>query len=158
MKFNAYVFFFALSVQYSYGQRIINKYLYKFPINYKVQRVGIIKGATNIYRLSCSDYITIYPNVSDTIENNRLPHFSSAFFTPSRSEIFTTDSLLVHNIFQVIPNYDSAKWLLKEIRMSDRYYMGYVNKNGYRKILVIFDLITIYDGPIPPSVFDYIIP
>jgi len=53
---------------------------------------------------------------------------------------------------------DSGQWILKKIGVSDRYYMGYINKRGDKKLLVFFDCILRYEGPMPPSALDYLVP
>jgi hypothetical protein len=113
---------------------------------------------TKVYTVNCSNYIKIYPNSTDTSETNRLPKFAFSFFVPTKKERLTADSLIVNSIPDNNRNIYSAKHALKDIKISDRYYVGYINKNGDKKILVLFDPIYIYDGPMPPTIADYTVP
>jgi hypothetical protein len=130
--------------------------IYRFPPHCVIHRVGLLDGSNNLYRLTCNDYIKINPLDSDTSRNNRLPSFAISFFTPSKSEINTADTLILRQLPSLSP--DSSRWILREIRMTDRYYMGYINKRGDKKVLVLFDTNLGYDGTMTPSVFNYLVP
>jgi hypothetical protein len=135
---------------------IVNHYLYKFPARYAVHRMNWPKGLSNIYQLNCDGYVKINPLSADSSEDNRLPRFAMSFFTPSKSEIIAARELMFDQLPRISP--DSGQWILKDIRLSDQYFMGYVNKSGNKKILAFFDCHIRYDGPIPPSVIDYLVP
>jgi hypothetical protein len=154
------IFFIALATACTPGHHshlvIINNYLYKFPAQYRIHRMSWLKGIANTYELDCNSYVKINPLSADTSENNRLPRFAMSFFAPSRSEINAAGVLIRDQLPLIAP--DSGNRILEEIRLSDQYYMGYVNKRGNKKILAFFDCILRYDGPVPPSVLDYLVP
>jgi hypothetical protein len=145
-----------LVTSYAHGQRIVNHYLYQFPAHCVIHRSNWLKGVTNIYQLTCNDYVKINPLCVDSSEYNRLPTFAVSFFTPSKLEINAADVLIRDQLPIISP--DSGQWVFKKIKISDRYYMGYINKKGDKKILAFFECILRYDGPIPPSVLDYMVP
>ena len=135
---------------------IVNHYLYKFPARYGARRMNWPKGLSNIYQLNCNDYVEINPLNADSSEDNKLPRFAMSFFTPSKSEITAARVLMFDQLPRISP--DSGQWILRDIGLSDQYFMGYVNKSGNKKILAFFDCHIRYDGPIPPSVIDYLVP
>jgi hypothetical protein len=121
-----------------------------------IHRVGWLDGANNLYRVTCNDYIKIDPLSSDTSGSNRLPRFAMSFFTPSKSEINAADILILAQLPNLSP--DSNQWILREIGITDRYYIGYINKRGNKKVLVLFDTLLGYDGTMTPSVLNYLVP
>jgi len=156
MRILSCMLLFVLGSSYAYGQQIVNHYLYQFPAHYVTHRLNWPKGVTNIYQLTCNDYVKITPLSADSSEHNRLPAFAISFFTPSKYEINSADVLIRDQLPIILP--DSGNWIFKEIKISDRYYLGYINKKGNKKILAFFDCILRYDGPIPPSVLDCLVP
>jgi hypothetical protein len=137
-------------------QGVVNHNLYQFPPHSLIHRINWLDRYTNNYQLTCNDYIKINPMSPDTSGNNRLPSFAKTFFTPSKSDIYSADSLIFFKLPILSP--DSNRWILKEIGRTDRYYMGYINKRGERKVLVLFDTRLGYDGTMAPSVFNYLVP
>jgi hypothetical protein len=137
-------------------QGIVNHNLYQFPPSCVIHRVGWLDGANNLYQLTCNGYIKIDPVSSDTSENNRLPRLAKSFFTATKVDIDAADLLILDLLPILAP--DSKQWIIREIIITDRYYIGYVNKRGERKVLVLFDTILGYDGTMTPSVFNYLVP
>jgi len=105
-----------LVASYACGQRIVNHSLYKFPDQCAVHRLNWPKGVTNLYQLTCTDYVKINPLSVDSSENNRLPRFAISFFTLSKSEINAADLLIYNQLPIILP--DSGQWVFKQIRIS----------------------------------------